>query len=129
MASGLRSREGLGVTLRRAMWGLTAVALLLSAAYLALAAASARAGWGLPVLWFAGSGFALLLAGLLNVAALRGGAGDPAVRGAWLLGNASMAGFFSLAWSLVKEPQVAIGLVAFGLLAVGAGLTRVGSRA
>lgn len=124
MATRPGPRAGLVVILRRAMWGLTVMALLLSVGHLGLVALSARTHWDLPILWFAGSGLALLLAGLLNVAMLRARSHDPMTRVVWLLANAATAGFFLLAWPLLKQPQVAVGLVAFALLALGAGSTR-----
>jgi hypothetical protein len=78
--------------LRRSMWVLTAAILLLSTAHLGIAAMSARAEWSLPVLWFVGSGLALLLAGLLNIVALLSSTENAGVRGAWLLGNARWPG-------------------------------------
>ena len=114
------------VIVKRIMWVLVAVALLLSAAHLGLAAMTARAEWTLAVLWFAGSGLALLFAGLLNVLALRVGSDDPVARAVWLLGNLAAAGFFLLAWPLLKQPQVLVGVATFGLLALGVGVMRPG---
>ena len=113
--------------LRRVMWAASLVALLLAVTHLGLAAASA-ARWGVPLLWFAGSGLALLLAALLNLVALRAGSEDPIVRSACVLGNAAVTGFFLLAWPLLKQPQVLLGVLVFAILTLGSWLARGGTH-
>jgi hypothetical protein len=116
------------MTLRGAMWTLSVIALLLSLAHLSFAAVDAMDGWSLAVLWFAGSGLAILLAALLNVVALRSGVADPVTRSVWLFSNVVMGVFFALAWPLLPEPHTAVGFVVFALLAVGAGLLRARAK-
>jgi len=77
-------------------------------------------------LWFVGSGLAIIMAATVNVVALRTGSGEAR----WLVAgvNATMAGFFCLAWSLLKEPQVLVGLALFVVMS-GSALTMRGSAA
>lgn len=72
------------------------------------------------MLWFAGSGLAILMAGLNNVSMMRTGDVDRGQRAVWIAANLMTAAFFGLAWSVLPEPQVAVGGGVFLLLASGA---------
>lgn len=114
--------------LSRWMWALTAVSLLLGAVHLGLSFTATQKAWNLSVLWFGGSGLAIFLAGLLNLVALKIGSADPLFTAILILGNGAMAGFFLLAWSLLPQPQVLVGLATFSLLALGSLLIRLPAR-
>lgn len=105
--------------IRRVVPALTGVALLLALIHLGLSAFAWR-DWNANALWFAGSGLAILLAGLINIVMLRAGAVDGTQRAVWALANLAMTAFFGLAWTVLKAPQVIAGGVVFALLCVGA---------
>ncbi len=105
--------------MRRVLWGLTGVGLLLGLVHLGLSALAWR-DWSQEVLWFAGSGLAILMAGLMNVAMMRARDPDRGQRTVWVGTNLMTAVFFGLAWSVLPEPQVVVGGGVFLLLALGA---------
>ena len=80
--------------------------------------------FSLDAMWFAGSGLALVFAGFLNVAHLRGGGRDPVVRALTVLTGAACALLFVAALSLMRQPQVFVGVALFALAAVCAALLR-----
>ena len=73
--------------------------------------------FSLGAMWFAGSGLALVFAGFLNVAHLRGGGRDPLVRALTLLTDVLCAALFAAALSLMRQPQVFLGLALFAVAA------------
>ena len=109
--------------MRRAMPLLTGVALLLGLAHLGLSALAWRS-WSAEVLWFAGSGLAIILAGLFNVAMIRATAVDRVQKAVWVFANLAAALFFVAAWSVLAQPQVVVGGVVFALLGLAAAGTR-----
>ncbi|MBA3320966.1 MAG: hypothetical protein H0T45_05905 [Pyrinomonadaceae bacterium] len=62
-------------------------------------------------LWFVGAGLALVFAGFLNVAAARIAGQDKVVHRLCLIANASVFALFCVALSLLREPQVFVGLL------------------
>ena len=80
--------------------------------------------FSLDAMWFAGAGFALVFAGFLNVAHLRGGGRDPLVRALTILTDAACALLFVAALSLMRQPQVFVGVALFALAAVFAALQK-----
>ena len=80
--------------------------------------------FSLDAMWFAGSGLALVFAGFLNVAHLRAGGRDSLVRALTVLTDALCAVLFVAALSLMRQPQVFIGVALFALAAVFAALTK-----
>lgn len=80
--------------------------------------------FSLRAMWFAGSGLALVFAGFLNVAHLR--CGDRFVRALTVLTDALCAVLFVAALSLMRQPQVFVGVALFALAAVFAALTKGG---
>ena len=74
--------------------------------------------FSLDAMWFAGSGLALVFAGFLNVAHLRGGGRDRVVRALTVLTDALCAALFVAALSLMRQPQVYAGVALFALAAV-----------
>lgn len=110
--------------MRRALPVLTGLALALGAIHLSLSALSWR-NWSIEALWFAGSGLAILVAGLLNVAMMRAERTDHLQKTAWLLANLVMTGFFGVAWLVMREPQVIVGGLVFCLLSVSTAGRRV----
>ena len=90
--------------------GLATLALILGILHLSLVI-PIYGSISLDALWFAGSGLAVIAVALMNLMARSNEASD---RGIILaLGNAMMTGFFGLAWTVLKEPQVVIGFVVF----------------
>ena len=105
--------------MRRAIPLLTGVALLLGLAHLGLSALTWRS-WSAEVLWFAGSGLAIILAGLFKVAMSRATIVDHLQKAVWVLANLAAALFFVAAWSVLPQPQVIVGGVVFALLGLAA---------
>lgn len=101
--------------IRRLAWALSGAAVLLGLGHLSIAA-MAFERLSFEALWFAGSGLAIVLAGLFNLFAQMARVGRT---GRALLGIANLAttGFFAMALTILPEPQVVIGLVLFGGLA------------
>ena len=80
--------------------------------------------FSLDAMWFAGAGFALVFAGFLNVAHLRGGGRDALVRALTVLADAACALLFVAALTLMRQPQVFVGVALFALAAVFAALLK-----
>ncbi len=75
--------------------------------------------FNLNVLWFVGSGFAILFAGFLNVAFLRIEPKDALVRALCVITNLSVAILFAVAYfTVLDEPQVFFGSLLFALATV-----------
>lgn len=104
---------------------LAAIGLTLGLMHLGLSALAWR-NWSAEVLWFAGSGLAIVLAGLLNVVMIRAAARDRPQRLVWVLANLATALFFVGAWFVLPQPQVIVGGLVFALLGLGAARTRSG---
>lgn len=103
--------------MRRLLVPLTAVVLVLGFLHLGLSALVWR-HWNIEALWFAGSGLAIVVGGLVNVAMIRVGLVDRVQKTVWLFTNLALASFFALAWPVLKGPQVIVGGLAFALLCV-----------
>jgi hypothetical protein len=71
--------------------------------------------FSLRAMWFAGSGLALVFAGFLNVAHIRAAGRDPLVRALTVLTDAACALLFAAALTLMRQPQVLVGLALFAL--------------
>lgn len=83
----------------------------------------------LNALWFAGSGLALVMAGLLNLLGTRV-ADDGIARAILLVGNLATLAFLVVTWRLLNEPQVIAGVVLFAALAAASALpNKAGDRA
>ena len=80
--------------------------------------------FSLDAMWFAGAGLALVFAGFLNVAHLRGGGRDPLLRALAFLTDAACALLFVAALSLMRQPQVFVGVALFALAALFAALLK-----
>ena len=96
---------------------LAGLALALGLVHLGLSVLAWR-NWTPEALWFAGSGLAIVTAGLFNLAMIRANAVDRTQRGVWLLANLGMTVFFVAAWPVLKQPQVIVGGGVFALLCV-----------
>ena len=99
---------------RRAHWTLAVLALLLGLGHMSFLAAAPR--WSPDVAWFAGTGLAFILGGLLSIAAIRA-RDDRLVRGAAAVGALLLAGFALAVWTVVPQPQVIAAGVLFAALA------------
>ena len=82
--------------------------------------------FSLDAMWFFGSGLALVFAGFLNVAYSRNGVRDKLVRALTVLTNVLCALLFVAALSLMRQPQVIVGVALFAFAAFAA--TRIGMR-
>ena len=67
----------------------------------------------LDAMWFLGSGIALILAGFLNVAAIRVGGSDQVVRFLCLTANVIFVVLFAVALWALSQPQVFVGVGLF----------------
>ena len=86
--------------------------IILGAAHQAFAVADGR--FNLNVLWFVGSGFAIIFAGFLNVVFLRIEPKDPFVRAVCFTANLTVTSLFAVAYfTVLDEPQVIIGTLLF----------------
>lgn len=75
--------------------------------------------FNLNVLWFLGSGFAIIFAGFLNVAFLRSGGKDVPVRALCVITNLTNTILFAVAYfTVLDEPQVLVGILIFALATV-----------
>ncbi|MBA2619688.1 MAG: hypothetical protein H0U87_00660 [Acidobacteria bacterium] len=75
--------------------------------------------FNLNVLWFLGSGFAIIFAGFLNVALLRIEPKDTLVRALCAVTNVTVTVLFAVAYfTVLSEPQVIVGILLFALAAV-----------
>ena len=76
------------------------------------------ASFSLDALWFLGSGLAIVYAGFLNVAVIRSTGDDRMVRVLGLIANLLLAGLFAGTLSLMRPPQVFVGLALFVIAGV-----------
>jgi hypothetical protein len=74
--------------------------------------------WTENSLWFVGTGLAMLIAAAINIVG-RGAAGRLDLS-LIVLVNLAMTAFFIAAWPVLRAPQVIVGGVLFGALAVSA---------
>ncbi|MDT7541170.1 MAG: hypothetical protein QOE33_1074 [Acidobacteriota bacterium] len=74
--------------------------------------------------WFFGSGLAIVFAGFLNVALIRDGGRDRIIKLLCLIANATCALLFAAALTLMRRPQVFVGVALFAFVTVAAFLTR-----
>ncbi len=103
--------------MRRALPILAGVALTLGLVHLGLAAL-ASGNWNAQSLWFAGSGLAIVIAALFNVAMIRADAVNRLQKSLWFLVNFLTTVFFAAAWPVLRQPQVIVGGAVFALLCV-----------
>ena len=76
--------------------------------------------FSLDAMWFFGSGLALVFAGFLNVAHLRATGRDTLVRALTVLTNVLCTLLFVAALSLMRQPQVFVGVALFAFAALAA---------
>ena len=69
----------------------------------------------LGALWFASAGFAIIFAGFMNVVHTRGAGRDRVVHALCLTTNITVTVLFGVALSVLREPQVFVGLLLFAL--------------
>jgi peptidoglycan/LPS O-acetylase OafA/YrhL len=74
--------------------------------------------------WFFGSGLAIVFAGFLNVALIRDGGRDQVIKLLCLITNVACALLFAAALTLMRQPQVFVGVALFAFVTVAAFLTR-----
>lgn len=97
--------------------------IALGIAHQAFAVAGGR--FDLNVVWFVGSGFAIIFAGFLNVALLRIEPKDALVRALCVVTNSTVAILFAVAYfTVLNEPQVIIGTLLFAVATVFSLLVR-----
>ncbi len=84
-------------------------------------------GLTLDALWFLGSGFAIILAGFLNVVLMIDVGGDKLVQLLCHVANVTFSVLFGVAVLLLPQPQVFVGLALFAVATITALMT--GSRA
>ncbi len=75
-------------------------------------------------LYFFGSGLAIVFAGFLNVLLIREGGRDPVARLLCLIANLANTLLFAAALTLMRQPQVFLGVALFAFLTLAALLTR-----
>lgn len=109
----------------RAGWWLAGAAVALGLAHLAVGTMIFD-GLTLDALWFAGSGLALILGGMINLFAQLAHY-DTGGRVLLRTANIGMAIFLGLLCSLAPEPQVIFGLILFAALAAMSLLRRPGT--
>lgn len=103
------------MTQRKAIFFLAIVASLLGLAHLVLTALL-YPKWTADTLWFVGTGFAIVIGAMSNIAAIN--AADKTSRSIMAVINAMMTGFFVAAWSVLPGPQVIAGGILFAGLAL-----------
>jgi hypothetical protein len=103
------------MTQHRAIFFLAIVAGLLGLAHLALTALL-YPRWTVDTLWFVGTGFAIVIGAMANMAAINSTDGTSRLIIAVI--NAMMTGFFVAAWSVLPGPQVIAGGTLFAGLAL-----------
>ena len=65
-------------------------------------------------MWFLGSGLAIILAGFLNIAVIRGRGRDRLVWSLGVIANLTFAILFGVGLVLLTQPQVFVGVALFG---------------
>ena len=103
------------MTQRKAIFFLAIVAGLLELAHLALSPLL-YPRCTTDALWFVGTGFAIVICAMANIAAIN--AADRTSRSIMAVINAMMTGFFLAAWSVLPGPQVIVGGILFAGLAL-----------
>lgn len=74
--------------------------------------------WTFNAMWFMSAGFAIVFAGFLNLALLRGAGADKVVRLLCLISNVILALLFGAALTLMNQPQVYFGMFLFAFESV-----------
>ena len=74
--------------------------------------------WTLDAVWFMSAGFAIVFAGFLNLALLRGADADKVIRLLCLISNVLLALLFGAAITLLNQPQVYFGMFLFAFESV-----------
>ncbi|HJR56535.1 MAG TPA: hypothetical protein VJ798_08140 [Rhizomicrobium sp.] len=100
--------------IRKAAWTGAVLGLLLGLLHLGFTLPIYKR-YSLELLWFAGSGLAIVCCALMNLAVLRDTSSSNSALAA--LSNLLIAIFFAAVWPLLPGPQVAVGFVIFGALA------------
>ena len=95
----------------------TGLIIALGCAHLAFTAMEYDS-FSLDSVWFLGSGFAIVFAGFLNVAVIRKNGDDRIVRVLCLTANLMLAGLFAATLSLMRPPQVFVGVAVFAIASV-----------
>lgn len=98
------------MTQRKAIFFLAIVTGLLGLAHLALTALL-YPKWTTDTLWFVGTGVAIVIGAMANIAAIN--PADRISRSIMAAINAMMTGFFVAAWSVLPGPQVIAGGILF----------------
>jgi hypothetical protein len=70
--------------------------------------------------YFFGSGLAIVFAGFLNVALIRGGGRDHVIKLLCLVANVTCALLFAAAILMMRQPQVFVGVALFTFVAIAA---------
>ena len=83
----------------------------------------------MDAMWFLGSGLAIILAGFLNIAVIRGRGRDKLVWALGLITNLGFALLFGIGLLLLTQPQVFVGLALFGSATICTVLSRHPPRA
>jgi len=104
--------DRLPVIVRRTLYGLAIASVLLGLGHTALTLPMYRQ-LTLPALWFAGSGLAMVVCGLMNLLALRARSTDGLARWLPVFSNACLTAFGLLLWPLLPAPQVAVAIALF----------------
>jgi len=79
----------------------------------------------LRALWFAGAGFAIIFAGFLNLISVRLGGRDAPARALCFIANAALTVLFVAALWLMRQPQVFVGVLLFGVASIATLAARV----
>ena len=74
--------------------------------------------FSLDSVWFLGSGLAIVFAGFLNVGVIRNTGDDRMVSVLCLIANLMLAGLFAATLSLMRPPQVFVGVALFVIASV-----------
>lgn len=72
----------------------------------------------MDAMWFLGTGFAIILAGFLNVVVIGEAGKDKLIRILSLITNVSFALLFGVALFQLAQPQVFVGPALFGLASI-----------
>ena len=93
------------------------VAVALGIAHQLFAVAGGK--FNLNILWFVGSGFAIIFAGFLNLAFISSSPKNLLVRVLCAVTNLTVTTFFVVALlTVLREPQVFVGIAIFALLTI-----------